>query len=100
MSTPRVNLTELAVAVQSAVQQTLAKHGAVPVDHLWVGFVAPEAVANLESAGAVAAVVAREAGVKGQPSVAQLGGAAAGAAQAHVVPHRIIGFQFEHKTAK
>ena len=51
MSTPRVNLTELAVAVQNAVQQTLAKHGAVPVDHLWVGFVAPEAVANLEISG-------------------------------------------------
>lgn len=95
MHTPKVPLNELAAAVQNAVQQTLAKHGAVPIDQIWVGFVAPENIATLESAHTVSNVLAKEAGVRAQPSVAQLGGAATGAAQAHVVPHRIIGLIFE-----
>jgi hypothetical protein len=95
MSTPRVNLTELAAAVQSAVQQTLAKHGAVPIDQIWVGFVAPETLANNASAQAVANLLAKEGGVSAQPSVGQLGGAAAGAAEAHIPPHRIIGLIYE-----
>ena len=95
MSTPRVNLNDLAAAVQSAVQQTLAKHGAVPVGQLWVGFVAPEAIANTASAQAVANVLAKEGGVRAQPSVGQLGSAAAGGAEAHILPHRIIGLIYE-----
>ena len=95
MSTPRVNLNDLAVAVQSAVQQTLAKHGAVPIDQIWVGFVAPETLANNTSALAVANVLAKEGGVRAQPSVGQLGGAAAGGAEAHILPHRIIGLIYE-----
>src|SRR5579875_494203 len=97
MSTNRVPLGELAAAVQSAVQQTLAKHGAVPIDQIWVGFVAPEKIANSESAEAVASALSREAGVRAHGSVAQLGGAAAGTEQAHVVPHRIIGLIYEPK---
>lgn len=100
MSTPRIQLTELAAAVQSAVQQTLAKHGAVPVDKLWIGFVAPENLATAESAQQVAQVLAKEGGVKAQGSVAQLGGAAAGVAQAQIPPHRIIGLIFEPKSHK
>jgi hypothetical protein len=100
MSTPRIQLTELAAAVQSAVQQTLAKHGAVPVDKLWVGFVAPDKVATADSAQLVAQVLAKEGGVQAQGSVAELGGAAAGAAQANIPPHRIIGLIFEPKSQK
>ena len=47
MPNPPIKLEELAAAVQTAVQQTLAKHGAVPINQLWVGFVAPEAIATV-----------------------------------------------------
>ena len=46
MSAPRVPLNELAAAVQNAVEQTLAKHGTVPIEKLWVGFVAPDKIAT------------------------------------------------------
>jgi len=96
-----VPLNELAAAVQSAVEQTLAKHGAVPIDQIWVGFVAPDKIANLEAAKEVAHVLSREAGLKGEPSVGQLGGAAAGGAEAHaLLPHRIIGLIYQPKLAK
>ena len=100
MATSRVPLNELAVAVQNAVQQALAKHGAVPIDQLWVGFVAPEQIANAESAAAVAGLLGKEAGVHAQASVGQLGAAAVGQAKAAVVPHRIIGLIFEPKNLK
>lgn len=96
MSTPRVPLADLASTVQNAVQQALAKHGDVPIDKLWVGFVAPENIANEQSAEAVANVLARESGLKGQPSVAQIRAAAGeGATQAYTPPHRIIGLIYE-----
>jgi hypothetical protein len=100
MPTPRVPLSDLASAIQNAVQQTLAKHGAVPIDQLWVGFVAPENLANEQSAQAVANVLAKESGVHAQPSVAQIGTATAGAAKANIVPHRIIGLIYEPPTTK
>jgi hypothetical protein len=100
MSAPRVPLNELAAAVQNAVEQTLAKHGAVSIEKLWVGFVAPDKIATAESAQQVANVLAKEAGVRGQPSVGQLGGAAVGAAQAQVTPHRIIGLIYEPKSVR
>src|ERR1700751_3663869 len=100
MSAHRVPLNELAAAVQSAVEQTLAKHGAVSIDKLWVGFVAPDRIATPESAQQVANLLAKEAGIKAQPSVGQRGGAAGGAAQAQVVPHRIIGLIYEPKLAR
>lgn len=48
---------ELEVAVQSAVEQVLGKEGAVPIDKLWVGFVAPENVATQQLANGVAAKI-------------------------------------------
>ena len=48
MSTPPIQLENLAVAVQSAVQQVLAQHGAVPINKIWVGFVAPDNLATIE----------------------------------------------------
>ena len=41
MPPPSLHLNQLAAAVQNAVEQTLAKHGAVPIDKIWIGFVAP-----------------------------------------------------------
>jgi hypothetical protein len=100
MPTPRVPLNELAAAVESAVQQTLAKHGAVSIDKLWIGFVAPDAIANEQAAQELTTVLAREGGGRAQPSVAQLGGAAGGAEKALATPHRIIGLIYEPKVQK
>jgi hypothetical protein len=66
-----VPLNELAVAVQSAVEQVLGKHGAVPIDKLWVGFVAPDIIATEANAQKVAAVLGKEAGVHVQAAVAE-----------------------------
>lgn len=66
-----VPLNELAVAVQSAVEQVLGKHGAVPIDKLWVGFVAPDAIANEATAQKIAAALGKQAGVHVQAAVAQ-----------------------------
>jgi len=52
-----VPLGELEVAVQSAVEQVLGKKGAVPIDKLWVGFVAPENIATQQLANEVAAKI-------------------------------------------
>jgi hypothetical protein len=49
-----VPLGELQVAVQNAVEQALGKKGAVPIDKLWVGFVAPDNIATQELANEVA----------------------------------------------
>ena len=100
MSTPRVPLNELTVAVQNAVQQALAKHGAVSIDKLWVGFVAPDMIATPESANAVANILAKESGIAASGSVAQIQGAAPGAEKALVTQHRIIGLIYEPKTHK
>ena len=100
MSSPRVQLNELAVAVQNAVQQTLAKHGAVPIDKLWVGFVAPEKIATVESAQLVAHLLGKEGGVQAQASVAQIAGAATGKAEGRIPPHHIIGLIYEPKNIK
>ena len=80
MPPPTVPLKELTTAVQNAVKQVLAKHGAVDVGHLWVGFVAPDAIANQESALQVAQALGKGAGVAVQPSVAQLSATGAPAA--------------------
>ena len=78
MSTPPIQLENLAVAVQSAVQKVLAQHGAVSIDKIWVGFVAPENLATIHNANSVAAVLAKEGGVQG--GVGSVGQLAAGAA--------------------
>ena len=108
MSSPHVPLNELAAAVQSAVEQVLGKHGAVPVDKLWVGFVAPDNVATQENAAKLAAQLGKEAGVRAQGSVAQqiaapvqAGGQAAREAHPQAVkPGHIIGLVFAPKVAK
>ena len=63
MSTPRIALGELAVD-QSAVEQALSKHGAVPVEKLWVGFVVADNIATPASAQQVATVLASQGGIK------------------------------------
>ena len=75
MPPPSLHLNQLAAAVQNAVEQTLAKHGAVPIDKLWIGFVAPENLATLENANKIAHTLGREGGVAAQGSVATLSGA-------------------------
>jgi hypothetical protein len=95
MSTPRIALGELAVAVQSAVEQALSKHGAVPVEKLWVGFVVADNIATPESAQQVATVLAKEGGVKAEASVGQLGVTAEGETRERVLPRRIIGLIFD-----
>lgn len=98
MAPSRVPLNELAVAVQNAVEQTLAKHGAVPIDKLWVGFVAPDKIATVESASTIAGILQKEAGVHGQPSVGQLAGGAVGEAKEGLLPHhKIIGLIYQPK---
>lgn len=106
MSGAHVPLKELAAAVQSAVEQVLGKHGAVPVDKLWVGFVAPEQLATQENAATLAAQLGKQAGVHAEPAVAQQIAAPSpsGAQTAHeaqaLKPGHIIGLVFASKAAK
>ena len=90
-------LKELSAAVQSAVEQVLGKHGAVPIEKLWVGFVAPDRLATPEIAGKLAVQLAHETGFKVEGSVAQLGTAAVAGHEAHAIakPGHIIGLVFE-----
>jgi hypothetical protein len=105
MSHHPIPLNELAVAVQNAVEQVLGKKGAVPVEKLWVGFVAPDAIANEEVAIKVAEQLGKEGGVKAQPSVAQQIGAGgvnqAAAEAAHLQKQiRIIGLVYTPKAER
>ena len=108
MAPPKVPLKELGAAVQNAVQQTLAKHGALGVDHLWVGFVAPDAIANQENAQKLAQELGREAGgLAVTPSVAQLTAGPAAAATgtgtgAPILPPKghLIGLIYSPKLVK
>jgi hypothetical protein len=92
-----VPLNQLAAAVHDAVQRVLAQHGAVPIDQLWVGFVAPDRVANLESANKVAAALGKEAGVHVQGSIAQVAAAPQEKGAAAAKPGHIIGLVFSPK---
>lgn len=103
MSSHPVPLKELTAAVQNAVEQVLGKHGAVPIDKLWVGFVAPENVASQENADKIAVQLGREAGATVHGSVAQLGSpSASGGAhtEALKLPGHIIGIVFQSKLVK
>lgn len=100
MPTPPIQLENLAVAVQNAVQQVLAQHGAVPINKIWVGFVAPDNLATIENANKIAALLGKEGGIHGAVgSVGQL--AAAGAAGEHAAgtvpkpPGHIIGIVYQ-----
>jgi hypothetical protein len=94
MAPQTVPLQALTVAVQNAVKQVLAKHGAVDVGHLWVGFVAPDAIATQENALKLATELGRTeaGGIKVQASVAQLAGGVGGAEGLPIPPKgHIIG---------
>ena len=98
-----VPLNELAVAVQSAVEQVLGKHNAVGIDKLWVGFVAPDTIATQENANKIAAHIGKEAGVTAVASMGQLGGpAAAGGIHTEALkrPGHIIGLVFQPHVQK
>ena len=98
---PKVHLKDLSAAVQSAVEQVLAQHGAVPIEKLWVGFVAPDNLANPEEvAQKVATRLGQEAGVAVQSSVAQISAATGGAAKPEVLPHHILGLVFDPNKTK
>jgi hypothetical protein len=95
MSGHSIPLNELNAAVQNAVQQALGKHGAVPIDQLWVGFVAPEAIANEEAAAKIASELSKGATGRVQPSVQVLAPAQGEKPGAHLAPPRIIGLIFD-----
>jgi hypothetical protein len=95
-----VPLNELAVAVENAVQQVLGKHGAVPIDKLWFGFVAPENLANLDAASKVATQLGKEAGVRVQASVAEIAPAAQQSTVELVKPGHIIGLVYAPRLPK
>ena len=102
---PHIPLNELAVAVQNAVEQVLGKHNAVPIDKLWIGFVAPENIATAELASKLANTLGREGGVHGQGSIGTLGASAVGgvAVEAAKLPHppgHIMGLVYSPKVTK
>jgi hypothetical protein len=91
----QVPLNELAAAVQSAVAHTLAQHGQVPINQIWVGFIAPDALANMESAGKVASELGKGAHGQVQASMVQLPAAHAAEPAALVGrPGHIVGLVF------
>jgi hypothetical protein len=99
MAPQTVPLQALTVAVQNAVKQVLAQHGAVDVGHLWVGFVAPDTIATQQNALLLAQELGRTegGGVTVQASVAQLA-AGAGADKLPVPPKgHIIGLIYSPK---
>ena len=98
MPTPPIHLDQLSSAVQSAVEQALAKHGAVPIEKLWVGFVAPEALATQDNANKIAAALGKLGGVQGVGTVAQLAAAPAGThTEGLTKPGHIIGIVYSPK---
>jgi hypothetical protein len=90
MTPPRVPLKELSAAVQNAVEQVLGKHGALGIDKIWVGFVAPDKIATVENAGKIAALMGKETGATLTPSVGQIAGK--GAALVGQPPGHICGY--------
>jgi hypothetical protein len=98
MPTPPIQLENLAVAVQNAVQQVLAQHGAIPINKIWVGFVAPDNLATIENANKVAALLGKEGGIHGGVgSVGQLAAGTAGPQAGGIVkpPGHIIGIVYQ-----
>ena len=99
MAPQTVPLQALTVAVQNAVKQVLAQHGAVDVGHLWVGFVAPDTIATQENALKVAQALGRTeaGGANVQASIAQL--SAGVGAEKGVIPPKghIIGLIYAPK---
>jgi hypothetical protein len=102
MATRPVLLKDLAVLVENAVQQAIEKHGGGPIDKLWVGFVAPDAIATEANAASIAKAIGQETGVKVTPAVATQGIAAGGAVhtEALVKPGHLIGLVYDPHTIK
>ena len=102
MSTRPVLLNELAVLVENAVQQVIEKHGGGPIEKIWVGFVAPEALATEATAATVAKAIGQQTGVQVTPAVATQGIQAAGGVhtEALVKPGHIVGLVYQAKLAK
>ncbi len=104
MSTRPVPLHDLAVLVENAVQQIIEKHGGGPIEKIWVGFVAPDALATNETAAKVATEIGHQTGVAVTPSVATIGIAAPTQAgvqtEALVRPGHIIGLVYQPKVLK
>jgi hypothetical protein len=100
MPTPHVPLDQLSSAVQSAVEQVLAKHGAVSIDKLWFGFVAPDTIATQDDANKIAASIAKAAGVQATGSMAQLAAAAGTHTEGLTKPGHIIGLVYAPKLPK
>jgi len=71
MPQPKIPVSELNAAVQNAVQQALGKHNAVPIDKLWIGFVAPDTVQVEEAASKIAEQIG---GPGATPSIARIAG--------------------------
>jgi hypothetical protein len=69
-----VPLGELETAVHSAVEQILGKKGAVSIDQLWVGFVAPENIATQKMANEIASKIGGPGAVGSVGSVIQQAG--------------------------
>jgi len=101
---PHVPLNEVGVAIQSAIERILAKHNDVPIDKLWIGFVAPENVATQANAAKIASEIGHEAGVTAHASVGTLAAPApvAGGVQTEAMklPGHIIGLVFQPRAEK
>jgi len=97
----KIPLSQLSVAIESAVEQALGKKGIGPIDQLWVGFVAPDTVATMENAQKVATLVSHESGIHVQAANAQSAAPAAGAVHTAALtnPHHILGFVYSPKAA-
>lgn len=95
----RLSLGNLPAAVKSAVDLVLEQKGVKGVDHIWIGFVAPDSIAP-EKANAIAHHISAAIGLKGTPSVAQQVEAATGGIQTRALhlPPRIIGLVIDPAT--
>jgi hypothetical protein len=96
MASPRVPLSELAAAVQAAVQKVLVQQGThYPI---WCGVFPPVELATEANAAKIASEISRDAGgVRVTPSVGQVSAAAGERALTHP---KIIGLVFDPHSAK
>jgi predicted hydrolase (HD superfamily) len=105
MSTRPVPLHDLAILVENAVQQVIEKHGGGPIEKLWFGFVAPEALATEAIAAEVVKAMGHQTGGQLTPAVATQGLAAPSVqgalhTEALVRPGHIIGLVYQPKLTK
>jgi len=101
MAQHQIPLSEVETAVQSAVQAVLSKHNIGDINKLWVGFVAPENIAN-SVANEVAHALGKGATGAVTPSIATAQSAVAGQHAAEALPHqvKIIGLIYDPRAVK